>query len=283
MTKRTYIGVLTVALAVVLAAGGLLASNMGFKLNYPLQAISAGVSASGTSTIALPDNRQAGVNAASSLMNDIGLVNVANIQKFIESSDGLQLYTGEGYFVKMNTTVNYIIVGSHDPSFANPLNAVGGGSASGTNLFSYPYHSTATTASALMADIGLANVANVQKFLKASDGLQLYTGRKGTPGADFALVPGEAYFVKMNTTVNYIPSHYCVFSALRRCSPWLPWRSRRRTRAAFLPLSSARGGTAATSTSTCLPVRTTAPSWASSGRRGTSAPATAGRMTTRSG
>jgi hypothetical protein len=222
MTKRTYIGVLTVALAVVLAAGGLLASNMGFKLNYPLQAISAGVSASGTSTIALPDNRQAGVNAASSLMNDIGLVNVANIQKFIESSDGLQLYTGrkgtpgadfalntgEGYFVKMNTTVNYIIVGSHDPSFANPLNAVGGGSASGTNLFSYPYHSTATTASALMADIGLANVANVQKFLKASDGLQLYTGRKGTPGADFALVPGEAYFVKMNTTVNYIPSHY---------------------------------------------------------------------------
>ena len=27
-------------------------------------------------------------------------------------------------------------------------------------------------------------------------------------GADFALVPGEAYFIKMNTTVNYIPSHY---------------------------------------------------------------------------
>ena len=60
MTKRTYIGVLTVALAVVLAAGGLLASNMGFKLNYPLVQTAAGVSASGTSTIALPDNRQAG-------------------------------------------------------------------------------------------------------------------------------------------------------------------------------------------------------------------------------
>ncbi|HEX5045414.1 MAG TPA: hypothetical protein VFV75_21160 [Candidatus Polarisedimenticolaceae bacterium] len=222
MTKRTYIGVLTVALAVVLAAGGLLASNMGFKLNYPLLAPQVGVSATGTSTIALPDNRQAGVNAASSLMNDIGLASVANVQKFIEASDGLQLYTGrkgtpgadfalaagEGYFVKMNTTVNYIVVGSHDPSFANPLNAPGGGSATGTNLFSYPYHSTAPTASALMNDIGLANVANVQKFLKATDGLQLYTGRKGTPGADFALVPGEAYFVKMNTTVNYIPSHY---------------------------------------------------------------------------
>jgi hypothetical protein len=214
--------VLTVALAVVLAAGGLLASNMGFKLNYPLLQTQVGVSASGTSTIALPDNRQSGVNAASSLMTDIGLVNVANMQKFLEGTDGLQIYTGrkgtpgadfalnagEGYFVKMNTTVNYIIVGSHDPSFANPLNAAGGGSASGTNLFSYPYHSTATLASALITDVGLANVANVQKFLKNTDGLQIYTGRKGTPGADFALVPGEAYFVKMNTTVNYIPSHY---------------------------------------------------------------------------
>jgi len=220
MTKRTYIGVLTVALAVVLAAGGLLASNMGFKLNYPLQALQAGVSLSGTNTLALPDNRQAGVNAASSLMNDIGLANVTNVQKFLESNDGLQVYTGrkgagpdfplatgEGYFVKMSTTVNYIVVGSHDPSFANPLNALGGGSNSGTNFFSYPYHSTATTASALMNDIGLANVTNVQKFLKTTDGLQVYTGRKGA-GPDFALIPGEAYFVKMSTTVNYVPSHY---------------------------------------------------------------------------
>ena len=221
MTKRTYIGVLTVALAVVLAAGGLLASNMGFKLNYPLVQTSVGVSASGTSTLALPDNRQAGINLASNLINDIGLVNVANLQKFIEGTDGLQIYTGrkgspgadfslaagEGYFVKMNTTVNYIVVGSHDPSFQHSLNAAGAGSASGTNMFSYPYHSTATTASALQNDIGLANVTNVQKFLKATDGLQVYTGRKGS-GADFALVPGEAYFIKMGTTVNYIPSHY---------------------------------------------------------------------------
>lgn len=220
MTKRTYIGVLTVALAVVLAAGGLLASNMGFKLNYTLNATQVGVSASGTNSLALPDNRQAGVNLASNLMNDIGLVNTANVQKFLEATDGLQVYTGrkgsgpdfalatgEGYFVKMNTSVNYIVVGSHDPSFTHSLNAAGAGSASGTNLYSYPYHSTAATASSLMTDIGLANVTNVQRFLKATDGLQVYTGRKGS-GPDFALAPGEAYFIKMNTTVNYIPSHY---------------------------------------------------------------------------
>jgi hypothetical protein len=47
----------------------------------------------------------------------------------------------------------------------------------------------------------------VQKFLKATDGLQVYTGRKGS-GPDFALAPGEAYFIKMAATVNYSPSHY---------------------------------------------------------------------------
>jgi hypothetical protein len=111
-------------------------------------------------------------------------------------------------FVKMTTTVNYIAVGSDDPTTSYPLNAVAAGtSKSGTNFFAYNYHQTAGTAKALMDDIGFANVQNVQKFLKATDGLQLYTGRKGT-GADFSLVPGEAYFVKMSTTVNYTPSHY---------------------------------------------------------------------------
>jgi hypothetical protein len=222
MTKRTYIGVLTVALAVVLAAGGLLASNMGFKLNYPLNAPQVGVSATGTNTLALPDNRQAGINTANALLTDMVLANVLSVSKLIEATDAFQTYTGrrgspgadfplatgEGYIVKMATTQNYIVVGSHDPSFAHQLNAPGGGSATGTNVFSYPYHSTAATSNALLTDIGLANVLSVSKLVRATDAFQTYTGRRGSPGADFALVPGEAYIVKMAATVNYIPSHY---------------------------------------------------------------------------
>ena len=60
----------------------------------------------------------------------------------------------------------------------------------------------------LILDIGLANVQNVQQFLEATDGLAIYTGRKGSPDPDFALVAGEAYFVKMSTTVSYTPSHF---------------------------------------------------------------------------
>jgi len=221
MSKRTFVGVMVVALAVVVMAGGLLASNMGFKLNYPLNQVTAGVSKSGTVTLALPDNRQTGLNTAKNLMDDIGLANIASVQKFLKSTDGLQTYTGrkgsgadygmvagEGLFVKMNTTTNYIVVGSDNPTLAYTLNAVlAGTSKSGTNFFAYNYHQTAATAKGLMDDVGLANVASVQKFLKSTDGLQTYTGRKGS-GADYALTPGEAYFVKMNTTVNYTPSHY---------------------------------------------------------------------------
>lgn len=221
MSKRTFVGVMIVALAVVVMAGGLLASNMGFKLNYPLLQTTLGNSKSGTSVLALPDNRQSGLNTSKNLMDDIGFANVGNVQKFIKSTDGLQTYTGrkdsgadfslvsgEGVYVKMNTTTNYIVVGSDNPTLAYTLNATQAGvSKSGTNLFAYNYHQTAATSKGLMDDIGFANVGNVQKFLKSSDGLQTYTGRKGS-GADFSLTPGEAYYVKMNTTVNYTPSHY---------------------------------------------------------------------------
>lgn len=124
MSKRTFVGVMIVALAVVVMAGGLLASNMGFKLNYQLLQAGGG-SASGTNSLALPDFRQSGM----------------------------------------------------------------------------------VTAKNLMDDIGFAQTANVARWLTASDGFQAYTGRKGAI-PDYALVPGQAYLIKMNTTVNYTPSHY---------------------------------------------------------------------------
>ena len=123
---------LAFGLAVVSGATALVASNMGFKLNYTLNQVQAGVSLSGSSTLALPENRQAG-----------------------------------------------------------------------------RYRSLATNAKELMDDIGLASVANVPRFIEATDGLESYTGRKtGSLPVPFPLTPGEAYFVRMKTTVNYIPAHY---------------------------------------------------------------------------
>lgn len=219
MNKKTFFGAMAVVTAVALTGSALVASNMGFKLNYTLSQAGAG-SNSGTNTLALPDNRQTGLNDAKNLMDDIGSASVASVAKFLSTNDSLQTYTGrkgtgavfslasgEGYYVKMATSVNYIVVGSDDPALAYSLKQAGVGSNSGTNFYSYNYHQTAADAKTLMDDIGSASVASVAKFLRSNDSLQTYTGRKGT-GAVFTLTPGEAYYVKMATTVNYTPSHY---------------------------------------------------------------------------
>jgi hypothetical protein len=219
MTKKTFFGAMAVVTAVALTGSALVASNMGFKLNYTLSQAGGG-SNSGTNSLALPDNRQTGLADAKNLMDDVGFAQTTNIQKFLAATDTLQSYTGrkgggnafalaagQGVFVKMATTVNYIVVGSDDPTLAYPLAQAGGGSNSGTNFYAYNYHQTAADAKALMDDIGFASVTNIQKFLKATDTLQSYTGRKGG-GTAFVLTPGEAYFVKVATTVNYTPSHY---------------------------------------------------------------------------
>jgi len=224
MTKRTFVGGAITALAVALTVGTLVdASNMGFKLNYTLQATLAGVSKSGRNYLALPDNRQTGMNTSKSLMDDIGFANVADISKFLKASDTFQSYTGrksspgadfgllggESVVVRMNTTVNAIVVGSDDPAGLYTLQATSAGvSKSGRNHFAYNYHQTAGDSKQLMDDIGFANVADVSKFLKITDTFQSYTGRKSSPGANFTLTPGEGYVVRMNTTVNYTPSHY---------------------------------------------------------------------------
>jgi hypothetical protein len=216
---------MVVALAVVLTASGLLASNMGFKLNRTLKKGDGGVtSLSGTNTIGLPFNQQSGMNKAHDLFNDIGgKAQVTSVKRFVKASDQLQTYTGrnqvnvdfdinkgEGYFALMINDINYIVVGSHDPSFPVALKKGDGGvnSLSGTNFFAMPYHFTGTKANDLFNDIGgKAQVTSIKRFTIASDQLQTYTGRNQV-NVNFDLVPGEAYYILMINDINYTPSHY---------------------------------------------------------------------------
>lgn len=222
MTRNRAALSIAVALA-ALACGvrALLASNMGFIVSCPMAAAGP-TSRSGTYTLNLPYQRDAQMVSAKNVFADLGGVStVAYVAKFLEPTDGLQIHNGRkgdlgldwlnangaGWFVKMNASVDYVVGGSSDPQLVLALDAPSPSSASGTNFVGLPYHAVADTASELMNDIGLANVASVQRFVTATDGLLVYTGRKGSP-PDFPLVPCESYFIKMNATVNYIPSHY---------------------------------------------------------------------------
>jgi hypothetical protein len=100
-----------------------------------------------------------------------------------------------------------VVVGSDDPALSYSLTQPGAAPVDGTNFFSYNYHQTAADSKGLMDDIGSASVQNLARYVQSTAAFQTYTGRKNG-GLAFPLVPGQAYVVKMFTTVNYAPSHY---------------------------------------------------------------------------
>ena len=213
MTKKRSMTVLVVVLAAaVVLTGGLMASNMGFKLNRALVAAGTAGSVSGTQTLSLPYNRQVGIDTASDLFVDIG--SAFNLQRYETSTDLFQFYSfgspdfalaaGEGLFVQVGTDTNYIIVGSHDPAAVIQLEGPGAASLSGATLFAPPYHATAATARDLFVELGITNVFNIQRWDTTTDLYQFYS----FGSTDFPITPGEAYFVSMGTTLAYSPSHY---------------------------------------------------------------------------
>ena len=72
--KKRILWVSAAGLVAALVAGGLFASNMGFKLNYLLNGPAVGVSASGTAPVGLPYHQQTNIILASDLINDINTV-----------------------------------------------------------------------------------------------------------------------------------------------------------------------------------------------------------------
>lgn len=224
MKKKVVFG-LVAALSVLLVAGGLYASNMGFKLNYVLDGQGTNGSANGTNTMALPFNQQTDLIDAFDLIVDIGgTVAVAGVAEFDRSSNGFAGYTGtsgeafalvpgDAYLVQLQQTtpsVNYIIVGSHDPGLVLNFDGAGtNGSLNGTNFYGYPYHSTSTAADELIAELGSTTaIAAVSQFVRTSNGFAGYTG---TSGEAFALEPGKGYLVQLQDGVpgvSFVPSHF---------------------------------------------------------------------------
>ena len=193
----------------MLVAGGIFASNMGFKLNYSML--------TGTNSLGLPYNAQTNITNAETLIDDIELANpgtVSSVSRFDTAANGLVTYTGtrrhqlpdhsraKATWWRWAADIQYIVVGSHDPGHVINF-------ATGTQIWSYPYHSTLTNAEGLIDEIELLVnpvVSSVSRFDTATNGLITYTGSAGT---NFPLTPGEAYHVAVEGPVNgYVPSHY---------------------------------------------------------------------------
>ncbi len=231
--QRRMAALMIVALAVVIATGGLVASNMGFKLNYTLLDSTDAGSQSGTQSIGLPYNRQVGIDTVSDLFVDIGTSMtscggascscVSNIQRYDTATDNNAPYAcglgdfalnpGEGLLVKINPGFggDYIVVGSHNPGLTiNLISAQNAGSQSGTERYTHPYHAVAALASELMVELGGCTlVANIQRYDSPTDQNAPYACGLG----DFALEAGQSYLIKTApgapaAGIDFVPAHY---------------------------------------------------------------------------
>jgi hypothetical protein len=225
--RKRIVMVAAVGLVAAVVAGGLFASNMGFKLNYTLVQDGDSSSRTGANTLSLPYNPQTDLLLAEDLIDDIeasvGTGTVAGLSRLIRSTDSLETYTGsvgpnfpitpgEGYQVKVQTeNISYIVVGSHNPALPIDLDAaLTNGSRSGATLWSYPYHSTAAIAGDLILEINAATgddttVASVSRLVRSTDSLESYTG---SVGPNFALTAGEAYQIKVTLDATFTPAHF---------------------------------------------------------------------------
>lgn len=232
MRKRALL-VVAVAAVAVLVAGGLFASNMGFKLNYAMEKqgttvpVTGGTSRTGAQWLALPYNQQTNLVNAFDLIQDMGGTTlISQVAQYIRTADAPAAYSGtsgtafvlapgESYLAQLTAaaspTVNYIIVGSHNPGLGiNLIAQAPGVSRSGSQIWAYPYHSTASNAKQLLDEInafnGAGTVVQVGQYVQSIDGFAAYTGTTGTP---FSLLPGDGYAIQVSTNVTgWVPSHY---------------------------------------------------------------------------
>jgi hypothetical protein len=211
--QKRVVALVLLATAAMVVTGGLVASNMGFKLNQPLLAQASGVSQTGRTCIGLPFNKQVGIVTANDLFGDIP--NANEIQAYNPVNDGgipypagpgsdFPLEDYEGWLVQVSIDTDYIIVGSHDPSASVAFTAIQAGvSKTGRKMYAHPYHGVNTTAQAIIAEI--PNAVELQGYNPINDGGIPYPAG---PGSDFPVDPGDCLLVQVSANSSFTPQHY---------------------------------------------------------------------------
>lgn len=200
MTRKA---ILTLGLALVLAAGGIAtASNMGFKF------VKAYTGGGVTNTLSLPYFQSQFTNF-NTLFDDItGATAVCRINLNESRDCWLGNFTGspviaintqDGYTVATSAATTQVLVGSHNPALA--LTLTGGGQ---TNFKSIPYHMTYTTSRGIYNDItGATSVCRLNPNESRDCWLGDFTG---SPNWVPTIGIGVIIATAANTT--WVPDHY---------------------------------------------------------------------------
>jgi hypothetical protein len=215
------------SVALLLVAGGLLASEMGFKVRYQLHAIEPHVSRTGLNHLGLPYRPKPSLVTARDLFRDIERVGTGSVHMLLRHRpadnmfdyytygggnvppNGWTLTPGEAVIVKAGRHFQYNLVGSHDSTVA--IHLIGGdnpASATGENYVAVPYHTIAKDARELFDEIG-GSVHMVSRYDGEDDYFDIYTfGGGSMPPNGWDLEPGEACVITVTQDQTWIPSHY---------------------------------------------------------------------------
>jgi hypothetical protein len=110
---------------------------------------------------------------------------------------------GIAYMVNIAEAPGQLMLEGYDCSSEVTLHGPGSnGSVDGSNWISLPWSSGYDDADAVIEHVGPIVTDMIARFDTVTGSFQSYTG---TAGANFAIVPGEGYVVRVNTTTTYTP------------------------------------------------------------------------------
>ncbi|MFQ5718074.1 MAG: hypothetical protein ACE5IK_00860 [Acidobacteriota bacterium] len=209
MKRHRIVALAVTGVAASLVVGTLvIGSNMGFKKNQPLTA------ANQDQWVAVPFT---GPYANADDLLNLVLGGDGTITRFIpgiptgfdfwngSSGNNFAFVPGEAYQFRPGSTsggTSAIIVGAHDPNQTIPV----GGFTTGVDyLVSPPYHTTATNADDLLADLpGLATVTRL--IPGPTSAFDFWTG---SAGYNFAYTIGDGVLIRPATSsAGYLPAHF---------------------------------------------------------------------------
>jgi hypothetical protein len=205
---------LTLSLVAVFVAGGLVvASNMGFKYvpNWTIPVNDYWISVSYNNQYSTADD----------ICTDIGST-ATQLSRFDTPTgfrsdwtcggpgDDFSIIAGEGYYLRVNaSTTTSVLVGSPATSVTVPP---GGWAATALrdHLISIPYHTQATNAEDICNEISAVSgttAAQMSRFDTPTNFRSDWTC--GGPGDNFSIQIGEGYMARVSSgTAGFSPSHY---------------------------------------------------------------------------
>jgi hypothetical protein len=229
MRTKVLLGLAVAVMLVVSVAT--IGSNMGFKISIPLYANVSGHT--GFNWVALPyyvsftdgasvwndlnaayGGGQEGLIEVNQYQESNGTYKVYNADTFTDTfqiTSGGSLISANALLIKVPSNSNWIVVGSHNPSLAVPLYALGAGH-TGLNWRAVPYHSTASTGATLwnqlntLAGGGQEGLLEINQYQESNGTYKVYNADTFTDS--FNLVPGQSLLVKVASPLNWTPAHY---------------------------------------------------------------------------